>query len=149
MHMLVENATSPWGQSWERIFHKHSCIHFIALVPRALVQWPVCTCACGKPFPKIIPMVKLDKSYFNSESVQLCLFFVSCLNEPSISKPQNNPSCSLPYSIAPCIQVCTKDMIVQCHMMSHDWEFEFPLSLLQCSAETPQKRTASLASYIL
>ena len=26
MHMLVENATSPWGQSWERVFHKHSCI---------------------------------------------------------------------------------------------------------------------------
>ena len=33
MHMLVENATSPWGQSWERVFHKHSCIQFIALVP--------------------------------------------------------------------------------------------------------------------
>ena len=29
--MLVENATSPWGQSWERVFHKHSCIQFIAL----------------------------------------------------------------------------------------------------------------------
>ena len=31
--MIVENATSPWGQSWERVFHKHSCIQFIALVP--------------------------------------------------------------------------------------------------------------------
>ena len=30
--MLVENATSPWGQSWERVFHKHSCIQFIAYV---------------------------------------------------------------------------------------------------------------------
>ena len=60
MHMLVENETSPWGQSWERVFHKHSCILFIALVPSALVLWTVCTCACGKPFPKIVPMVKLD-----------------------------------------------------------------------------------------
>ena len=24
---LLENATLPWGQSWERILHKHSCIH--------------------------------------------------------------------------------------------------------------------------
>jgi hypothetical protein len=31
--MLVENATLPWGQSWERVFHKHKCIQFIALVP--------------------------------------------------------------------------------------------------------------------
>ena len=23
----LENATSPWGQSWERVLHKHSCIH--------------------------------------------------------------------------------------------------------------------------
>ena len=23
---------SPWGQSWERVFHKHKCIQFIALV---------------------------------------------------------------------------------------------------------------------
>ena len=30
--MLVENATSPWGQSWEWVFNKHSCIQFIALV---------------------------------------------------------------------------------------------------------------------
>ena len=61
MHMLVENATSPWGQSWERVFHKHSCIQFIALVPLALVLWTVCTCACGKHFPKIVPMAKLDR----------------------------------------------------------------------------------------
>ena len=60
MHMLVENATSPWGQSWEWVFHKHSCIQFIALVPSALVLWTVCTCACGKPIPKIAPMAKLD-----------------------------------------------------------------------------------------
>ena len=60
--MLVENATSPWGQSWERIFHKHLCIQFIALVLSALVVWTVCTCACGKPFPKIVPMAKLDSS---------------------------------------------------------------------------------------
>ena len=63
MHMLVENATSPCGQSWERIFNKHSCIQFIALVPLALVLWTVCTGACGKPFPKIVPMVKLDIWY--------------------------------------------------------------------------------------
>ena len=30
--MIVENATSPWGQSWERVFHKHKCIPFIARV---------------------------------------------------------------------------------------------------------------------
>ena len=63
MHMLVENATSPCGQSWERIFNKHSCIQFIALVPLALVLWTVFTGACGKPFPKIVPMVKLDIWY--------------------------------------------------------------------------------------
>ena len=28
----------------------------------ALVLWFVCTCACAKPFPKIVPMVKLDIS---------------------------------------------------------------------------------------
>ena len=33
---------SPWGQSWERVFHKHKCIQFIARVP------------------KIVPMAKLD-----------------------------------------------------------------------------------------
>ena len=37
-----------------------SCIQFIALVPLALVLWTICTCACGKPFPKIVPMAKLD-----------------------------------------------------------------------------------------
>ena len=41
--MLVENATSPWGQSLERVFHKHSCIQFIALV---LVE---------NPFPRLSP----------------------------------------------------------------------------------------------
>ena len=51
--MLVENATSPWGQSWERVF------------PQALVHTVHSTCAfgtraCGKPFPKIVPMAKLD-----------------------------------------------------------------------------------------
>ena len=38
MHMLVENATLPWGQSWERVFHKHSCIQFIALVPMVKID---------------------------------------------------------------------------------------------------------------
>ena len=45
--MLVENATSAWGQSWEWVLHKHSCIQFIALVPK-------------KPIPEIVPMMKLD-----------------------------------------------------------------------------------------
>ena len=31
--MLVENATSPWGQSREWVLHKHSCIQFIARKP--------------------------------------------------------------------------------------------------------------------
>ena len=60
MHMLVENATSAWGQSREWVLHKHSCIQFIALVPSALVLWTVCTCACAKPIPEIVPMLKLD-----------------------------------------------------------------------------------------
>ena len=42
--MLVENATSPLGKDF----------------PQALVLWTVCTSACGKPFPKIVPMAKLD-----------------------------------------------------------------------------------------
>ncbi len=29
---LLENATSPWGQSWERVLHKHKCIQITALV---------------------------------------------------------------------------------------------------------------------
>ena len=58
--MLVENATSAWGQSREWVLHKHSCIQFIALVPSALVLWTVCTCACAKPIPEIVPMLKLD-----------------------------------------------------------------------------------------
>ena len=61
MHMLVENATSAWGQSREWVLHKHSCIQFIALVPSALVLWTVCTCACAKPIPEIVPMLKLDR----------------------------------------------------------------------------------------
>ena len=26
----VDCLISPWGQSWERIFHKHKCMQFIA-----------------------------------------------------------------------------------------------------------------------
>jgi hypothetical protein len=44
---LLENATLPWGQSWEWVLHKHSCIHHSI-------------CACAKPIPKIVPIVKLD-----------------------------------------------------------------------------------------
>ena len=32
-----ECLISPWGQSWERVFHKHKCIQFIARVPKAQV----------------------------------------------------------------------------------------------------------------
>ena len=28
---LLENATSPWGQSWERVLHKHACIQHLCL----------------------------------------------------------------------------------------------------------------------
>ena len=45
--LLLENATLPWGQSREWILHKHSCIHHS-------------TCACAKPIPEIVPMLKLD-----------------------------------------------------------------------------------------
>ena len=38
MHMLVENATSAWGQSREWVLHKHSCYELYALV---LVQNPL------------------------------------------------------------------------------------------------------------
>ena len=34
--------------------------YITALVPSALVLWFVCTCACAKPIPEIVPMVKLD-----------------------------------------------------------------------------------------
>ena len=34
----------------------------IAWVPKAQVLWNVCTYACGKPFPKIVPMAKLDNA---------------------------------------------------------------------------------------
>ena len=43
--LLPENAISPWGQSWERVLLKHSCILSIARVPSALVLLTVCTCA--------------------------------------------------------------------------------------------------------
>ena len=64
---LLENATSQWGQAREWVLHKHSCNQFIALVPSALmpsalVLWTVCTCACAKPIPEIVPMVKLDSA---------------------------------------------------------------------------------------
>ena len=36
----------------------------------ALVQWTVCTSACGKPFPKIVPMAKLH-------SLLACAFIMS------------------------------------------------------------------------
>ena len=26
---LLENATLPWGQSWERVLHKHSCLRHL------------------------------------------------------------------------------------------------------------------------
>ena len=70
MHMLEENATSAWGQSREWVLHKHSCIQFIALVPSALVLWTVCTCACAKPIPEIVPMLKLDILYVGDETTQ-------------------------------------------------------------------------------
>ena len=50
---------SPWGQSWERVLLKHKCILSIARVPKARVLLIVCTSAWAKPFPKIVPMVKL------------------------------------------------------------------------------------------
>ena len=75
MHMLVENETSPWGQSWERVFHKHKCIPFIARVPKAQVLWTVCTSACGKFFPKIIPMAKFH-------SLIACGYVLSPYNNP-------------------------------------------------------------------
>ena len=30
---------SPWGQSWERVLHKHKCIQITARVPKAQVLW--------------------------------------------------------------------------------------------------------------
>ena len=43
---MWECLISPWGQSWERVLHKHKCCD-------------LCTSACAKPFPKIVPMAKL------------------------------------------------------------------------------------------
>ena len=64
---------SPWGQSWEWVFHKHKCIQFIARVPKAQVLWTACKSACGKPFPKIVPMAKLH-------SLLACAFIMSTYN---------------------------------------------------------------------
>ena len=43
---LLENATSPWGQSWERVLHKHSCIHHstCAFGTRAVICMHLCLC---------------------------------------------------------------------------------------------------------
>ena len=43
---LLENATSPWGQSWERLLHKHSCIHHstCAFGTRAVICIHLCLC---------------------------------------------------------------------------------------------------------
>ena len=35
--------------------------------------WTVCTCACGKPFPKIVPMAKLDILNFVLYSICRCI----------------------------------------------------------------------------
>ena len=43
---IVKCLISLWEQSWERGLHKHKCCD-------------VCTSACAKPFPKIVPMAKL------------------------------------------------------------------------------------------
>ena len=43
---LLENATSPWGQSWERVLHKHKCIQITARVPKAQVLWCMHECLC-------------------------------------------------------------------------------------------------------
>ena len=56
---LLENATSARGEFWESIFLKHSSILSIGLVPAALVLWTVWTCASGKRFPGILPVLKL------------------------------------------------------------------------------------------
>ena len=77
--MLVENATSPWGQSWERVFHKHSCIH--------LCQWKTLSQDCphiyryfnfGGKF-EFRPQLSLitDGPKFNSKQV---LFNIGILN---------------------------------------------------------------------
>ena len=38
---LMKCLILPWGQSWERVFHKHKCIQFIAQVPKNLciIKW--------------------------------------------------------------------------------------------------------------
>ena len=57
-----------------------------ALVPLALVLWFVCTCAFAKPFPKIVPIAKLDilmnfvvksKGYLVVYAYGLSLIFLS------------------------------------------------------------------------
>ena len=56
----ISNTGSPpfWARG-QRFFHQHKCIQFIAWVPKAWLLWTVCVSACGKPFSKIVPMVKL------------------------------------------------------------------------------------------
>ena len=61
--MLVENATTPWGQSWEWFLHKHKCIQFIA---RVLVQ---------NPFPRL----SLGEVAF---STSMCIYNVNLKTYP-------------------------------------------------------------------
>ena len=44
--LLLENATSPWGQSREWVLHKHSCIHHstCAFGTRAVICMHLCLC---------------------------------------------------------------------------------------------------------
>ena len=49
--MLVENATLPWGQSWERNF------------PQALVHTVHSTCACWKTLSQDCPHGEIRQSY--------------------------------------------------------------------------------------
>ena len=48
------------GDNLGNEFCTSTCAYITALVPSALVLWFVCTCACAKPIPEIVPMVKLD-----------------------------------------------------------------------------------------
>ena len=68
--MSFKCLISAWGQSREWVLHKHKCIQFIARVPKARVLWTVCTSACAKPIPEIVPMLKLH-------SLLACAFIMS------------------------------------------------------------------------
>ena len=61
-HNIINVAV--WNVAIRNNFVKGFCTstraYITVLLPSAIMLWFVCTSTCAKPFPKIIPMAKLD-----------------------------------------------------------------------------------------